>query len=98
MQDQDVTYANMVDAFVHNASGIYIDCPRGMFKPMDILKKMWFKIQVPSKTELPDTSMARSMWLKPCRIDSSGNAWVRMEDDSWASTGFRLIAKENIQA
>lgn len=96
MQEQDVkTYANMVDAFVMNANGIYINCPRGMFKPMDILKKMWFKIQVPSKVELPDAAMVRSMWLKPCRIENDGSVWVKMEDESWASTGFTVISKES---
>lgn len=94
MNNQDVKiYENMVDAFVMNANGIYVNCPRGMFKPMDILKKFWFKIQVPSNTELPDATMVRSMWLKPCRIDPDGAICVRMEDNSWASTGFVLISK-----
>lgn len=90
-----IAYDNIIDAIVMNSASKYVQTPMGLFKPFDILKKMWFKIQVPQDVELPDAAMQREMFQKPARILSGGSIQVQM-GKSWMDTGFILVSNREV--
>jgi hypothetical protein len=88
-----ITYENIIDAIILNSASCNVQTPEGLFKPFDILRKMWFKIQIERPIELPTVAMQRQMFLKPCRINQHGSIQVQM-DKTWMDTGFILVKPE----
>lgn len=88
-----ITYENIIDAIILNSASCNVQTPEGLFKPFDILRKMWFKIQIERPIELPTVAMQRQMFLKPCRINRHGSIQVQM-DKTWMHTGFILVKPE----
>lgn len=91
MQETQV-YANVIDAIVCNSIGYNFAIPAGTFRGLDILKKIWFKIQKEKENEDPTVIMQRAMWLSNCRFYGDSLQTVD-QAGKWYDTGMYLVKK-----